>query len=136
MKLSPERTSLSGRPDFLKPDPVQMSAPAPKQRICCMCAVPDMAQMVEGEPHHSVTVELRFIQAENEAQAQQKVTGYLKARGWKYRLHLGRHAMERDICRGCLIRHAELEKEFSRKKSNELKASHYSESYYLALCGD
>jgi hypothetical protein len=101
-----------------------------------MCRLPNTTHLVDGEPENTITVELKFLDAPNEAVAKQRITPYLKARGWKYRMHLGRHAMERDICRDCLERHAILEGEFQRKRSNELKASVYSDSYYSALCGD
>lgn len=136
MKLSPGRTSLSGRPEFLRPAVVQTSAPAPVQRKCCLCGLLNVAHLIDGEPQHTVTIELRFLTAQNEAQAKEKVTPYLASRGWRYRYHLGRHAMERDICRACLIAHQEIGREFQRKKSNELKANNNSDSYYLALCGD
>lgn len=136
MKLEPGRASLSGRPDFLRPAPVEKAPVVPKQRKCCMCQIPDVMHLVDNEPHHTVTIELRWIEAQNEAQAQQKITDYLKARGWHYRFHLGKHAMERDICRSCLVRHQEIEQEFRRKKKEELNSSSNSESYYLALCGD
>ena len=135
-KLSPGRTSLSGRPEFLRPAPVQTSPVVAAPRQCCMCGLLDVAHLVEGEPHHTVTVELKFLTAQNEAQAREHVSGYLKTRGWRYRYHLGRHAMERDICRACLMAHQEIGKEFARKRSNELKSHMQSDSYYRALCGD
>jgi hypothetical protein len=136
VKLAPERTSLSGRPEFLRAAPVQTSAPAPVVPTCAMCRLVDTPHMIGSEPHHTVTVELKFIDAPNDAAAKLKITPYLKARGWKYRMHLGRHSMERYICRECLERHAILEGEFQRKRSQELKSSMNSDSYYLALCGD
>ena len=105
-------------------------------RKCCMCGVTDIVHLIEGEPDHSVAIELKFLKAANEHVAKQQVNGYMAARGWRYKCHLGRHAMERDICRPCLMAHDELASEFSRKKSNELRASAHSDSYYLALCGD
>lgn len=131
------RSSLSGRPEFLQPA-VAVKAPAVPvgPRICCACKQADIVQIVDDAPHHSVTLELRWIGALNEAQARQKISGYLAQRGWRYKFHLGKHAMERDICRECLMRHREIEREFKRKKSNELKSSSNSESYYMALCGD
>ena len=135
MKLEPGRTSLSGRPEFLRPAVVQTPAIAPRARKCSMCGVSDIASEMEGEPHHSVTIDLRWIPAKNEAEAKQQVLGRA-SRGWRYKFHLGRYAMERDICRPCLIRHQEMEQEFKRKRSNESKSSMQSDSYYLAVCGE
>lgn len=136
MKLEPGRTSLSGRPEFLKPAPVQMSAPVPIERKCCACGLKDVVHLIEDQPEHSVTIELHFLKAENEQQARKLVTPYLASRGWRYKFHLGRHAMERDICRPCMLAHNELEQEFKRKRTNELKSNLNSDSYFLALCGD
>jgi hypothetical protein len=105
-------------------------------RSCSACQKPDVLLMIEDEPFHTVTIELRFLEAPNKAVAEQKITRYLAAKGWRYKWHLGRHAMERDICRECLLRYLEVEQEFRRKKTNELKGSMNSESFYLALCGD
>jgi len=105
-------------------------------RACCACGKPDAVRVMDGKADHSVTVELKFITAQNPEQAKRQITPYLAARGWRYRFHLGRHAMERDICRECLNAHSEMSKEFSRKRTNELKSSMNSESYYLAICGD
>lgn len=135
VKLS-DRTSLSGRPEFLRPA-VQVQKPvALATRKCAMCGIPDVVQMWDDSPEHSVTVELRYLTAANEEVAKQKITPYLVSRGWRYKYHLGRFAMERDICRACLIAHKELEDEFKRKRTNEMKSSMQSDSYYLALCGD
>jgi hypothetical protein len=135
VKLS-ERASLSGKPEFLRPAPVvQTSAPV-LRRKCCMCGKPDVVQTIEGEPDHSVAVELKFVTAANEDVAKAMVTPRMAARGWRYKLHLGRHALERDICRVCLLAHREIQHEFAAKRSSELKSSTQSESYYLALCGD
>lgn len=138
MKLEPGRTSLSGRPEFLRAAlPVQTSAPAVlAPRKCCACGTADVVQLIEGEPDHSVAIELRFIAAQNEEQAKKQITPYLKTRGWRYRFHLARHAMERDICRPCLIAHEEIEREFKRKRSSEINSSGNAESYYAVLCGD
>lgn len=135
MKLEPGRTTLSGRPEFLRPAPVQTSAPPVAQRRCAACNVEDIVHLVGGESVHTITIELRYIEAANEEVGKQKVTPYLKARGWRYRYHLGRHAMERDICRPCMEAQRAMRKEFQRKRENELKSGSNSESYYLAVCG-
>jgi hypothetical protein len=101
-----------------------------------MCGTPDVVQLIDDAPDHSVAVELKFLVAANEQVARQQITPYKAARGWRYKFHLGRFAMERDICRGCLIAHQEIEREFSRKRTQELKSSMQSDSYYLSLCGD
>lgn len=135
MKLS-DRTSLAGRPEFLRPASQVEKPIALVPRKCAMCGVLDVVQTWNDEPMHSVSIELRYIAAANEEVAKQKITHYLTSRGWRFRFHLGRFAMERDICRACLVAHKELEAEFKRKRTNELKSSLKSDSYYLALCGD
>jgi hypothetical protein len=137
VKLSPGRTSLSGRPEFLRPlAPIQTSAAAPVQRKCCACGKHDIVHLIEGEPDHTVTIELKYLQAKNEEMAKAQITPYMASRGWRYKFHLGRFAKERDICRACLIAHQEIEKEFRSKRTNELKSNLNSDSYYLAVCGD
>lgn len=137
MKLEPLRGSLSGRPEFLREKvaavPVQA---APLPRKCCECGLVDALHDFGDEKVNSVAVELKFIDAPNEVVAKQRVTANFKAHGWQYRIHLGRHAMVRDICRPCMEAHREIQKEFKAKKAAELNSSLNSESYYLALCGD
>jgi hypothetical protein len=131
VRLEPARTSLSGRPEFLQPPAKVQAAPKPLgPRKCISCGVTDVAQTIHDETVHSVTIELRYLKAENE------LTPYLKAKGWRYRFHQGRHSMERDICRACLIAHGEMEKEFQQKRSRELKKSGNHDTYYTALCGE
>jgi hypothetical protein len=137
VRLEPSRSSLSGRPEFLQAPKVQTSAPVVRKRKCSSCGLADVAQDLSGELSHSVTVELRYIDGvQNEQAARAKITPYLAGRGWKYKFHLGRFAMERDICRACLIAHTEMEKEFAQKRSRELKSGTQADAYYMALCGD
>lgn len=103
-------------------------APAPiTPRICSVCGCPDCVLNAEGE--HRVTIELRYLKSRGE------FTPYLEARGWRYRKHQARDAMERFICRRCLIATREMSHEFKRKREKELGAKNF-DPYYLAVCGE
>ena len=83
---------------------------------------------------HSVTVELRYLRALSEADAKRQITDYLVSRGWRYRLHQARHAMERFICRQCLRQVTEMQRDWDRKSQEERRTN--VESYYELICND
>jgi hypothetical protein len=95
-----------------------------------VCGCQDQASLIEGDKvHHSVTIELRYLKE------RQQCTPNREAHGWRHRLHQGRHAMERFICRRCLKSTEEMSKEFRLKREKELgRANH--DPYYLAVCGE
>jgi hypothetical protein len=98
-----------------------------------VCATPDQVTELEGEYdalgnkaiRHWVTIELRY----------QTCTAYFKHRGWRHKIHQGRTAMERYICRACLTATREMAGEFQRKRTKELGAKNY-DPYYMAVCGE
>jgi hypothetical protein len=100
------------------------------------CGVGNVAHLLHGEMENSLESELKYLTAQNKEQAQAMITPYLASRGWKYRYHLGRHAMERDICKPCLEGCREMEREFAQKRSRELKSGSQADAYYMAICGD
>lgn len=135
-RLEPNRVNLSGLP-FAPPAPV----PPPikiEARKCSACGIADVTQAVEGyfdergetRIDHLVTIELRYLSKPEE------LTSYLKSKGWKYRKHQGRDAMERFVCRPCMNAQREMSQEFSRKRSKEMRSSSNHDTYYRALCGD
>jgi hypothetical protein len=135
MKLEPGRTSLSGRPDFLKPQaPLQTVLPELEPRKCVSCSCDDVVHQVHAEGdvkyEHKVTLEMRYL-----AKAED-LTPYLASKGWKARILQGRPAMQRFICRPCLIGHELMQKEFNRKRAKELRSSLNHDTYYTAVCGE
>lgn len=56
-------------------------------------------------------------------------------RGWRHKIHQGRNAMERWICRPCLLSRTEMGEEFRRKRERELGKTNH-DPYYLAVCGE
>jgi hypothetical protein len=106
-------------------------------RVCSVCALPDRVSAVEGATdqfgdkriEHSVTIELRYLRS------RQECTPSHEAHGWRYKLHQARHAMERFICRRCLIATQEMAKEFRVKRQKELGMKNH-DPYYLAVCGE
>jgi hypothetical protein len=132
MKLEQERESLSGRQ--IVAEPIAPVGP----RTCVSCGVEDVAREVEGQYgvtgqklfEHLVTIELRYLKKPEDC------TSYLKARGWSFRVHQGRPAMQRFICRPCMNAHAIMEKEFKLKRSRELGSNSNHDTYYTALCGE
>ena len=102
-----------------------------------MCGCPDRITTVEGEfdvrgnkrIEHQVTIELRYIKD------RQHCTLNLEAKGWRYRLHQARHAMERFVCRPCLIATQDMAGEFRRKREKELGQKNH-DTYYLAVAGE
>lgn len=143
MKLEPGRSSLSGRVDAVGNSPSITSAvsavPLPAQiRKCSTCGIEDVAHAVQGqyEPggeqalEHLVTIELRFLKKPED------LTARMKARGWRGITHVGCSAMQRFICRPCLEAHRIMDREFSAKRTNELKSSSQQDNYYTAVCGE
>jgi hypothetical protein len=102
-----------------------------------VCGCADKVTILENETdprgnkrvEHSVTVELRYMKERADC------TPGLEARGWRYRLHQARHAMERFICRRCLMATREMGEEFRRKRTKELGMKNH-DPYYLAVCGE
>jgi len=95
-----------------------------------MCSKADVVQAVGDEVQHLVEIELRYTKERS------PISTYMASKGWKYKYHLGRHALERDICIYCLAAHDEMDKEFRQKKARDLKSGKHSDGYYMALCGD
>lgn len=116
---------------------VSIAAAKIAPRICSVCRRSDVASVVEGETdargnkriEHLVTIELRYLKSQDECTANRQT------HGWRYRIHQGRHAMERFVCRVCLIATREMAQEFDRKRSKELGAKNH-DPYYLAVCGE
>lgn len=135
MKLEPSRASLSGRPEFLRPPaPVQTSAIPLGPRFCASCGVEDVVHLAHEEGgtrvEHSVTIELRYLKKRDD------YTPRLQAQGWKPRIHQGREAMERFMCRPCIAGHEEMDKEFRQKRATELRSNQQRDTYYTAVCGE
>lgn len=106
-------------------------------RICSVCGCADQIVMLEGEYdaqgnksiRHHVTVELRYLRSRSDC------TQRHEAQGWRSKIHQGRQAMERFICRPDLEARREMSKEFSRKRNKELGEKNH-DPYYGILCGD
>lgn len=137
MKLEPNRPSLSlpqREPRIAEPN----SVAAPPPRVCSCCGAADVVHRIEGsyEPNgvateeHSVTIDIRFLKTAAE------FTARLKSKGWRHKKFQGRDAMERFICRVCLIGQREMQREHKRKIDQELKSQLVGDSYYLAVCGE
>jgi hypothetical protein len=102
--------------------------------------VEDRAETIEGEydafgkakVEHHVTVELRYLKVQTEAEAQTRMTPHMRRRGWKYKLFQGRHAIERFVCRPCLRDLSIMERDWASKANGD-RASN-KDSYYGALC--
>jgi hypothetical protein len=102
-----------------------------------VCGCPDQVSAAVGELdklgnqriEHRVTIELRYLKSQDEC------TAARRAHGWRYKLHQARHAMERFLCRPCLIATQEMSKEFGSKREKELGKQN-ADPYYLALCGE
>lgn len=113
-------------------------APAkPVPRVCSVCGCPDHISIVEGEAdsrgnkkiEHFVTIELRYLRSRQECSPR------FEAKGWRHKVHQGRNAMERFVCRPCLIATQEMSKEFGRKRAKELGMKNH-DPYYLAIAGE
>jgi hypothetical protein len=102
-----------------------------------VCGLPDRVSVVEGASdrfgdkriEHAVTIELRYLRS------RQECTASHEAHGWRYKLHQARPAMERYVCRRCLIATQEMAKEFRVKRQKELGMKNH-DPYYLAICGE
>jgi hypothetical protein len=82
---------------------------------------------------HSVTVDLRYLTGvSTEAEALNKMTPYLKSKGWAYKFWQRRHAMERMICRPCMREVELMERDWRTKRDGERRAN--TESFYGELC--
>ncbi len=137
-RLSPERTTLSDAPGNVTRQP--SPRPVAAVRRCSNCNVEDRAETIEGEydafgqpkVEHHVTVELRYLKVQTEAEAQTRLTPHMRRRGWKYKLFQGRHAMERFVCRPCLRDLSIMERDWAKKGSGDTASN--KDSYYGALC--
>ena len=79
---------------------------------------------------HFVTVELRYLKN------LESCTEYLRGRGWKPRMHQGRAAMERLLCRSCMNEHAVMEREFAQRSQVEAGRHSNHQSFYHELCSE
>lgn len=101
-------------------------------RVCSVCSVGDKESPIDGEfdangnqrVEHLVTIELEYIKDRTKVR-----------RGWRYKFHQGRHAMERFICRPCLRGADIMRRDWMRKcaqDSGTRKANH--DGFYGDLC--
>lgn len=135
MKLEPSRPTLSGRPEFLRPQaPLQTSAIVQAPRRCASCNCEDVISAVHEDGgqrvEHSVTIELRYLKKLDDCNS------YLRSKGWRPRLHQARPAMERFLCRPCIVGHEIMEKEFRQKSARDRKSNVNQDGYYMAVCGE
>ena len=132
VRLEPFKQTLTGKPD-VAPAPVPI---APLERICSICGCTDEVTVREGQTdfagrqliEHSVAPDIRYIKKRED------VTPYFQRRGWRYRFHLGRHAMERMLCRRCMNEVSFLQRDFDRKKAAD--SAKPVDSYYRDICED
>lgn len=114
-----------------------MAAPLPSRK-CSECGADDIVQRLQHsrEPNdeqteeHSVTIDIRFLKSAAE------FTHRHRAKGWTLKKFQGRDAMQRFICRACLIGQREMQREMKRKRDQELRSAVQGDSYYLAVCGE
>lgn len=131
MRLEPFKHTLTGKSDPGSAGVVQV---LPLARICSICAAKDEVTVHDGQTdfggrqivEHSVAPDLRYIKRRED------VTGYFIQRGWRYKLHLGRHAMERMLCRPCMNETSILQRDFDRKKAAD--SARPVDSYYNDIC--
>ena len=109
------------------------AAVAPATRKCSLCGCEDVVtntgqtdEVGREKIHHLVTIELKYIRRPED------LTAYLRSRGWKYRQHQGRHAMERFVCRPCLINRGTMERDWTKKCAGDQASK--KETHYQALC--
>lgn len=106
-------------------------------RLCSVCGDADHQVLIDGETdatgkpkvEHHVTIELQYVKDKS------VLTAYRVARGWRYKFHQGRHAIERFICRPCLRGAAVMQRDWQRKVANDTgsrRANH--DSFYGDLC--
>lgn len=140
-KLEPERNSLSG---YSVKRETSLSATAlissvkqasAEVRRCSVCGCADQTvESGEVDPlgrkklDHLVTIELRYLRRKED------LTLYLKNKGWRYKLHQARDAMERFICRPCLREVTEMERDWARKRDGERRQNF--DNFYGVLCGE
>lgn len=132
MKLAPFKETLTGK--SVGSAGVVPTPPIP--RICAICGVQDEVTVSASQTdfagrqfiEHSVTTDLRYIKRRED------VTRYFERKGWRYKFHLGRHAMERMLCRGCLNEVSFLQRDFDRKKAAD--SARPSDTYYGDICED
>lgn len=106
---------------------VSFAAIQPVLRVCAVCKCED--GLLNAEGGHKVRIELRYLKSRAD------LTPAVEQRGWRYKTHQGRHAMERFICMPCLLATTEMRREFQRKRDKELGSKNH-DSYYLAICGE
>lgn len=132
MRLEPFKQTLTGKVD-VAPMPVPQE---PLARICSVCGCGDEVTVRDGQTdfagrqlvEHKVGPELRYVKRRED------VTSYFTRRGWRYRFHLGRHAMERMLCRPCMNEVSVLQRDFDRKKAAD--SARPIDSYYNDICED
>jgi hypothetical protein len=102
-------------------------------RRCSVCGCGDQTlESGESDPlgrkkvDHLVTIELRYLRRKED------LTLYLKNKGWRYKLHQARDAMERFICRPCLREVTVMERDWARKREGEREQN--TENFYQLLC--
>lgn len=133
-----ETPSLSPQ-DLLRQARAPLPKAPPKPRVCCQCGAPDRVEHSpqlddKGDPQveHFVTIELRYVKNENE------LTRRLVGQGWHWKppnkMHQGRLAIERLICRPCMNRHGIMEREWRSKRAAETKTTVNHDTYYQLLC--
>lgn len=142
MKLEPNRTSLSSAPVVPTKryawEGLSVSQTLTANPPCVSCGAADVVHIVEGsyEPNaeqtreHLVTPDIQYLKSLAECTVRNR------AQGWKPLTFQGRPAMQRFICRPCLIGKQQMHHEHKRKVSEELKGSMQGDSYYLAVCGE
>lgn len=89
------------------------------ERRCSQCQCRDKkiyaaGAIDEAKPEHLVTIELRFVDGKEISSKQARA-------GWTYRLYRGRHAMQRYICRGCLIEAEFMDHEWANARRRHLR---------------
>lgn len=140
-KLEPDRSSLSG---YSVKRETSSSATAPissgkpvsvEVRHCSVCGCADQTvESGEVDPlgrkklDHLVTIELRYLKRKED------LTPYLRNKGWRYKLHQARDAMERFICRACLREVTAMERDWARKRDGERRQN--VDNFYGVLCGE
>lgn len=132
MRLEPFKQTLTGKLD-VTPAPVPI---APLPRICSTCAAKNEVTVRDGQTdfagrqiiEHSVAPYMRYIKRREDCNR------YRESQGWRYKQHLGRHAMERMLCRNCMSETKFLQRDFARKKAAD--SARPVDSYYNDICED
>ena len=116
-----------------RPDPISIDGDLPPNGsygiVPGACSSPGL---IAGQQaiEHFVTVELRYLKS------LEGCTEYLRGRGWKPRMHQGRAAMERLLCRSCMNEHAVMEREFAQRSHGETDRHRNHQSFYQELCSE